>query len=190
VLFQVLLEVFEGLRVGVQAFFLGVCNKDHAIHTTQDQFAAGVVEDLSGNRIEVETRAKPAHRTQIQGQEVEKQGTVGLGGEGDHLAFLLVRGPVKNELQICRLTAQAGAVIHDFAVNFAGRKIDEAQDSPRSFGWSGRGSRARGFPSSCLAGTVLISQCQLETWIVHGPALLPEPGECRRITEVLTSALL
>src|SRR5262249_14350419 len=131
VLLEVLLEVLQGFQVGVQAFFLGIGHEDHSIHAAQDQFAAGVVENLSGDGVKVKPGAQAADGTQIQGKEVEEQGAISLRGQRDHLALLLVGGLIKDELQVRGLTTQTSAVIYDFAVDFARRKIDKTQDSPR-----------------------------------------------------------
>src|SRR5207245_9900934 len=87
-------------------------------------------ENLAGDGLEVETGPEPAHRSQIERQEVEEQRSLCLGGERDHLALLLFRGFLVDVLQIRGLAAQPGAVIHDLAVDLAGCKIDETQEFP------------------------------------------------------------
>ena len=61
--------------------------KIDAVHALQDQLAAGVVEDLAGHGVEVEAGLEAAHRAELEGQEVEEERAVGLGGEGDELAL-------------------------------------------------------------------------------------------------------
>ena len=51
----------------------------------EDEPAAGVVEDLAGNGVQVEARLEAADLAQRQGKEVEKGVRSRLGGEGDHL---------------------------------------------------------------------------------------------------------
>ena len=58
-------------------------DEDDAIDALEDELAAGVVEDLTGNGVEVEASLEAAHRAQVEGQEVEEQRPVGLGGEGE-----------------------------------------------------------------------------------------------------------
>ena len=48
---------------------------------------------------------EPAHRPQIKRQKIKKQRALGLGGEGDHLALLLLRGLLIDELQVRGLAA-------------------------------------------------------------------------------------
>ncbi len=131
VLFEVLDEVVEGFDVGVHAFFLGVCDEDDAVDAAQDEFTASVVKHLAGNGIEVEPGFEAADRAEIEGQEVEEEGSIGLGRQRDHLAFLFFRGFVINALQVRRFTAQTRAVIDDFAVNLAGGEIDKTQKNPQ-----------------------------------------------------------
>ena len=132
VLLQIFLEIIEGFHVGVHTLFLGISDEDHAIDTTQDELAAGIVEDLSWNGIEMETSAEATNRAQIEWQEVKKQGSVSLGGQRDHLALLFLASLVVNVLKIGGLAPEAGAVIDNFAINFAGGEVYETQ-GPASF---------------------------------------------------------
>src|SRR6185369_2954403 len=101
-----------------------------AIHAAQDQFSAGIVKNLAGNGIEVESRPEAADSPQVEGQEVKEQGSVRFRGQGDHLALLFIDRLIENMLQVRGLNAQTGAVINDLAVNFPCGKVNKAQDSP------------------------------------------------------------
>src|SRR5258708_6301236 len=127
VLFQVRHQVVERLDVGVHALLLGVGNEHDAIHAAQNQLAAGVIKDLPWDRVQVNARLEAPHRTQIQRQEIEEQGSIGLGGERDHLALLLFGCFLEDELQIRRLAAQSGAVVDDLAVDLTCCEVDETQ---------------------------------------------------------------
>ncbi len=48
---------------------------------------------------------KPRTVAQIERQKIEEQGSIGLGGERDHLALLLFGGFLEDELQVGRLPA-------------------------------------------------------------------------------------
>ena len=109
------------------ALLLRIGHEHDAVHAAQNQLAAGVVKDLSRNGVEVNARLEAAHRAQIQRQEVEEQGSIGLGGERDHLALLLFGCFLEDELQIRRLAAQPGAVVDDLAVDLACCEVDETQ---------------------------------------------------------------
>jgi len=64
--FQVFLQIFQRLQIGIQTLFLRIGHKDHAVGALQDQFAAGLVEHLAGHRVEVQPRLKAAHGAQIE----------------------------------------------------------------------------------------------------------------------------
>src|SRR6267378_8081973 len=103
--FEIVHQVVERFDIGVHAFLLRVGDEYDAVHSTQNKFAAGVVEDLAGDSVEMDPSLEPANRAEIQRQEIEKQSTVGLGGKRDHLALLLLSGFLINELQVRRLAA-------------------------------------------------------------------------------------
>ncbi len=130
---QVIHEVVESLMVGVHAFFLGIGDENDAVNATQDQLAAGVIEYLPGNSVKMDAGLESAHGAKIQGQEVKKQGTIGLRRQRDHLAFLLLRSFLVNVLEIGGLAAQASAVVDDLAIDFPGREIDETQRLSSNF---------------------------------------------------------
>ena len=127
VLAKILLQVLQRLDIGVHAFFLGVRHENDTVYATQDQLAAGIVEDLAGYRVKVDASLEAANTAEIEGQEVEEKGAFRLRGQRDHLALLLLAGLLINKLQIGRLAAETGAVIDDLAINFPGREVDEAQ---------------------------------------------------------------
>jgi hypothetical protein len=78
----------------------------------------------------VEAGAEAPDCAKIEGKKVKKERAVRFRGQGDHLALLFVDRLIENVLQVRGLTAQAGAVIHDLAVNFSSGKVDKTQDSP------------------------------------------------------------
>src|SRR5208337_2745023 len=79
------------------------------------------------NRVQVNARLEAPQRAQVQRQEIEEQGSIGLGRERDHLTLLLFGCFLEDELQIRRLTAQPGAVVDDLAVDLACCEVDETQ---------------------------------------------------------------
>src|SRR6266436_4661667 len=68
---------------------------------------------------------EPSHGSQIQGEKIKEQSAVGLGGQGNHLALLILPGMVVDPLQVGGLSAQTRTVVNKLAVNFARRKVDE-----------------------------------------------------------------
>ena len=86
---QILFEVVERFDVGVHALLLRVGDEDHAVHTFQNQFARGVVENLSRHGVEMKARFEAAHCAKFQRHEVEEERAVGFGRQADELAFRL-----------------------------------------------------------------------------------------------------
>ena len=120
-----LAKVFEGLEVGIEAFLLRVGDEDDSVSPFQDEFAAGFVEDLAGDGVEMQARFEAADGAQIERKEVKEQRAVSLRGQGNHLALLAGAGVVVNPLQIGGLAAQTGSVVDQLAVDLACGKVDE-----------------------------------------------------------------
>jgi hypothetical protein len=118
-------EVVEALDVGVVTRALTVGDEDDAVHPAQDELARGVVVHLSGHRVEVKAGLETLHGAQLEGQEVEEEGAVHLRGQRDELALGGGIDLVVDVLDVSRLAAKTGAVVDDFAVDFAGRIVDE-----------------------------------------------------------------
>src|SRR6185503_7499147 len=112
-------------NIGVHTLFLRICHKDHSIHAAQDQFSTGIVKNLAGNGIKMESGAEAADSPQIERQKVKEERPVRLRGQGDHLALLFVDRLIENMLQVRRLTAQTSAVVDDLAVNFSCGKVNK-----------------------------------------------------------------
>ncbi len=74
---------------------------------------------------------KPRTEPRSKRKKIEEKGSLSLGGERDHLAFLLFGGLLVDVLQVRGLAAKARTVINDLAVNLAGCEVDETQDSPQ-----------------------------------------------------------
>ena len=123
-------QVRDGLDVGFHAGLLAVRHEDDAIATTQDELAAGVVEDLAGHGVEVEAHLEALDRAHVEGQEVEEQGAVRLGGQAHQLAALLRVGLLEDPLDVRGLPAEAGTVVDDLAVDLARCVVDEGHGGP------------------------------------------------------------
>src|SRR6266852_4583532 len=68
---------------------------------------------------------EPAHRSQVQRKEIEKQRAVRLRGQRHHFALLVLPGVVVDPLKVGGFSAKTWTVVHQLAINFARRKIDE-----------------------------------------------------------------
>jgi hypothetical protein len=127
---EVLLEVFEA--VGIRALHrpLGVSDKDDPVGASQDELAGRVVMHLSGNGIELQRDIHAANGTDFERQEVEEDGSIALGGEGNHLAPVPALEVVVDPHQIGGLAAQSGAVIHDLRIELTQGVIEENHGNP------------------------------------------------------------
>src|SRR5260221_7392755 len=124
-LFEVPIEVLQRLGIRLHARFLRVGHEDDTVDSLENQFARGVVEHLPRHGVKVEAGLETADRAEIEGKEVEEERTVGCRGQGDKLPLRLRVGLVVDPLQAGRLTAKAGAVVDDFAVDLASGVVDE-----------------------------------------------------------------
>src|SRR5437667_7625394 len=95
----------------------------------------------------MKARLESAHRSQIQWQKIEEKRAVRLRCQGHHLTLLVLPGVVVDPLQVGGFSAQTWTVVHELAVNFASRKIDERhfvvnQDWPQTYSIRGAGRPA------------------------------------------------
>src|SRR5258707_11844768 len=95
----------------------------------------------------MKARFESAYRSQIQWQEVKEQRTVRLRRQRHHFPLLVLPGVVVDPLQVGGLSAQTWTVLHQLAVNFARRKIDERhfvvnQNWPQTYSIRGAGRPA------------------------------------------------
>jgi hypothetical protein len=73
----------------------------------------------------VEACFEAANGAEIQRKKIEEQSAVRLRGERYHFALLVLARVVVDPLEVGGLAAQTWTVVHELAVNFASRKIDE-----------------------------------------------------------------
>lgn len=116
VLLKVVDHVLERLDIVSRAHDIGVCDEYDAVHAVQDQLAAGVVFDLSRNRIERESGFETLDAAQIERQEVEEQSSLCFCCQTDQFAASSWRQLAMNVLEIGGLATKPGAVINNFAV--------------------------------------------------------------------------
>src|SRR5690606_29590671 len=194
VLQQVLAQVAQALGVRAQARGGGAGDEHHAVDAAKDQLARGVVEHLARHRVEVEARLEAVDLAQVEGQEVEEQRALVLGGERHHLALRLGRHLLVDLLEVGGLTRQAGAVVDDLEVDLAGGEVDGAHRSlvpnrPSSSAvapsWNSASKSTSGgasvaFSSStrmasaaCLVATLTRPSCAVESNTVTSSASAP-----------------
>ena len=118
-------EVLQALHIRLAHRRLRVGHEHHAVRPAQDQLARRVVEHLAGNGVELHADFLTGDRAQLHRHEVEEQRAVRLRRHGDHLALVLqLRIPI-DLLEVRRLPAQAGAVVHQLDGDLVDRLVDE-----------------------------------------------------------------
>src|SRR5260370_7703364 len=88
------------------------------------------------------------NRAVIEGKKVKEEGPVGIRCQGNHLALLILPCVVIDPLQICGLSAQTWTVVHQLAIDFARRKIDERHVSSVRTWSETYSTRTEGGPAS------------------------------------------
>jgi len=106
-------QALEALDIRLTHGSLGIGDKDQAVHTLQNEFSCGVVENLSGDGVELESRLESTDRAHLDGEQIEEQSTVGLGLERHHFAARIRIRLGVDVAQIRRLAAQTRTVIYD-----------------------------------------------------------------------------
>ena len=128
---EVVHQVLQTLHVAVDHLPLGVGDEHDAIHALEHQPAGGVVEYLPRHGVEMEADLEPLDLPQLDREEVEKQGPVGLGGKGDQPPLLLRAQHLVDHLDVGRLAGEARAVIDDLRAQLTGRIVEKGHRFPR-----------------------------------------------------------
>src|SRR6185369_16505195 len=81
--------------------------------------------DLPRHRVELELRAHAADLAEVEGKEVEEESAVRLRGQREHLALVVRRQRIVDELQIRRFSAEARTVVDDLGSDLFRRVIEE-----------------------------------------------------------------
>src|SRR5215210_7318091 len=111
---------------------------------------------------------EPANGTQINRQEIEEQRALGLGRQGDHLPPGSRRHLVVDVLQVGRLAAQSGAVVHQLTVDLARGVVDHRHgcvpQAPKSLSISSSASPRN---SDSTPGALVPSRLNMSvnTWV-------------------------
>jgi hypothetical protein len=123
---EVVLEVLEGVQVGVEHLPLAVRHEHDAVRALEHEPAGLVVKDLAGHGVELDLRLHPLDLAQIHGEEVEEERPVSLGGEGEHLVALHALGEVVvHVLQVRGLPAQPRSVVDHLGRELALRVVED-----------------------------------------------------------------
>ena len=130
---EVFAEVLEALEVRVEHRRLRVGDEDDAVDAFEDELARRVVEDLAGDRVELQARLESADDADVDRQQVEEERAVGLGLQAHHLAAALRRGLGVDVVEVGRLPTEARTVVNDLRRHLHRRVVEEdhASVTPR-----------------------------------------------------------
>src|SRR5690606_17012916 len=112
---------------------------------------------LARDRVEVEAGLEPADLTEVERQEVEEQGPLGLGRQRDHLALRLGLRDLVDPLEVGRLSAQAGPVVDDLEVDLPCAVVDERHGWPATLPRRPALQLLRSSVRTCLASALRVS---------------------------------
>ena len=124
VLLQILFKVFQALDVFIHLAAFGIGHEDDTICSLKNQFAGRVVIDLTGNGIDLELGLHASDLSQIEGQEVEEEGAIPLGGDTGEVTHTGLGCLLMNHFQVGGLATQSRTVVDDLAVHFLEREVD------------------------------------------------------------------
>lgn len=121
------MQLVQGGNVFFPHLLLGIGDKDDAVDALEDQFAGGIVLDLTGNGVELNFHVKTLDLSHVEGKEVKEQGPVPVGFETDHFRLDLFFKTAVDIFKICGLATAAGTVVDNFDLNDFILKVYEAQ---------------------------------------------------------------
>ena len=115
----------EALDVRVEHGRLRVGHEDDPVDALEHELARRVVEDLAGDRVELQARLEAADHADVDRQKVKEKRPVGLRLQADHLAAALRRGLGVDVVEIGGLPAEARTVVHDLRGHLHRRVVEE-----------------------------------------------------------------
>src|SRR2546421_6412977 len=128
---QVVLEIFETFNVFLHFFPLRIGHENNAIDAAQDELAGGVINDLTGDGIELEFGDKAFNNQSVEREKVEEQGAIGCGSERNKVAAVLRINPLMDVAEVGGFAAEGRTVINDLKLNLAAGVInDRHEESP------------------------------------------------------------
>ena len=122
---QIVLQVLQALEVVVEPAGLAVGHEHDAVGALEHELPGGVVVALARHGVELELGGEAGDGAQLERQEIEEQGAIGLGGERDHAPAAALRHPAVDVLQVGRLAGPARSVVDDLAGDLARREVDQ-----------------------------------------------------------------
>ena len=100
-------------------------DEDDPVDPFQDQFTGRVVVNLTGNRVELNLRGEAGDLADLHGEEIEEEGSFGIGIETDQFSSILPIGFLVDIMEVCCFSTQPGTVINDLYGNLSSRIVYE-----------------------------------------------------------------
>jgi len=97
---EVVIQIRQRIHIVLHLGFAGIRHEDHTIGPAQHHPAAGVVLHLARHGIDLEMDGIAIDVTEVDREQIEEEGPILLGIDGEHLAALLVRAHGVQGLQI------------------------------------------------------------------------------------------
>jgi hypothetical protein len=122
---QVILEIFKTLDVLFHLFPLRIGYEHDAIDAAQDQLASSIVNDLTGDGVELKLGDKAFDNQSVERKKVEEKGAIGGSSERDKVATVLRVNALVDVAEVSGLAAQRRTVINDLKLNLAAGVIND-----------------------------------------------------------------
>ena len=115
---QIFLKIFQGEDIFLSSYGHGIGHENNTVHTAQHQSAGRIVFYLAGDGVQLNFNVITVDDSDIERQEIKKQGPVPMGLDSDHLGIDTLGEFFIDIFQIGRLASPAGTVIDDFNLDF------------------------------------------------------------------------
>src|ERR1051325_391508 len=122
---EVVLEVLQRLHVRVEREVLAVGDEHDSVGAFEHELARRVVVDLARHGVELQLRAHAADLAEVEGEKVEEKSAVRLRRQREHLALVVRRQRVVDELQVRRFSAETRPVVDDLRRDLFRRVVEE-----------------------------------------------------------------
>jgi hypothetical protein len=127
---QVGVEVGHALQVRVEDGLLGVGDEDHAVDVAQHQPPGLVVGDLPRHRAQVQPDRVAPEVAQLDGQQVEEQGALGLRRQREQPPPQILAGVTVDVLEVGGLSPEPRTVVDDLEVHLLDAVVEDRHGVP------------------------------------------------------------
>ena len=110
---------------------LRIGDEDHAVRLAEHELVGRVVDDLTGNGVEMKAGAVAVEHDGFHGEEIKEERAVLGGRERDQVAARLRIEALVDVLEVGRLPAERRAAIDDLEADVALRVVDRRHDARR-----------------------------------------------------------